>query len=152
MLSTTSQLRPWSANSRTRSPTSSRLHAVPAATSESAVTPPSRPGTCRSEDNETGSSSPTQRPVCCTPPLPIWLMMAAMTRATVTVPSSRTDLARFYREHLERVILPFWLERTLDEQRGGIFSCIDDASGHRVADDKFVWSQARWAWTAAHAA
>src|SRR5690606_21594434 len=45
-----------------------------------------------------------------------------------------------------------WLERTLDEERGGIFNCVDDVTGERVSDDKFVWSQARWAWTAAHAA
>ena len=77
--------------------------------------------------------------------------MACMTRAAIAVPSTRTDLARFYREHLERVILPFWLERTLDEERGGLFNCVDDVTGVRVADDKFVWSQARWAWTAAHA-
>lgn len=61
-------------------------------------------------------------------------------------------LAKFYREHLERVILPFWTERTLDEDRGGLFNCVDDVTGERVSDDKFVWSQARWAWTAAHAA
>lgn len=67
-------------------------------------------------------------------------------------PRSDTELATFYREHLERVILPFWLDRTLDEERGGIFNCVDDVTGERVSDDKFVWSQARWAWTAAHAA
>lgn len=78
-------------------------------------------------------------------------MMARMTRAAIA-PSSRIDLARFYREHLERVILPFWLERTLDEERGGLFNCVDDVTGVRVSDDKFVWSQARWAWTASHAA
>ena len=70
---------------------------------------------------------------------------------TLTPPSGPA-LAEFYREHLERVILPFWLERTLDEERGGIFNCVDDVTGERLSDDKFVWSQARWAWTAAHAA
>src|SRR5690606_30721414 len=67
-------------------------------------------------------------------------------------PPSGPALAEFYREHLEHVILPFCLERTLDEERGGIFNCVDDVTGERVSDDKFVWSQARWAWTAAHAA
>lgn len=80
-------------------------------------------------------------------------MMSRMTqRPSVTPPASRADLAAFYRAHLEEVILPFWLDRTLDEERGGLFNCVDDVSGARVSDDKFVWSQARWAWTAAHAA
>src|SRR5690606_37700645 len=70
----------------------------------------------------------------------------------ILAPPSGPALAEFYREHLERVILPFWLERTLDEEHGGIFNCVDDVTGERVSDDKFVWSQARWAWTAAHAA
>jgi N-acylglucosamine 2-epimerase len=65
--------------------------------------------------------------------------------------SDRTALARFYRDHLERDVLPFWL-RHADGERGGVFTCLDNASGRRVADDKFVWSQARWAWTMAHAA
>ena len=79
-------------------------------------------------------------------------MMVGMSLDPIAVPTSRTDLAEFYREHLEEVILPFWLETTLDEERGGLFNCVDDVTGQRVSDDKFVWSQARWAWTAAHAA
>jgi len=78
--------------------------------------------------------------------------MVGMSLDPIAVPTSRTDLAEFYREHLEQVILPFWLETTLDEERGGLFNCVDDVTGQRVSDDKFVWSQARWAWTAAHAA
>src|SRR5690606_3866915 len=34
----------------------------------------------------------------------------------------------------------------------GLFNCVDDVTGERLSDDKFVWSQARWAWPAAHAA
>lgn len=79
------------------------------------------------------------------------MMVRMKSNSTFSVPT-RPALAEFYREHLERVILPFWLERTLDEERGGLFNCVDDATGKRVSDDKFVWSQARWAWTAAHAA
>jgi N-acylglucosamine 2-epimerase len=66
--------------------------------------------------------------------------------------SDPTALAAFYRDHLERSVLPFWLGRAVDHQRGGVFNCIDNVSGERVSDDKFVWSQARWAWTMAHAA
>ena len=75
----------------------------------------------------------------------------ATSQAKVSPPAGPA-LAEFYREHLVRVILPFWLDRTLDQERGGLFNCVDDSSGKRVSDDKFVWSQARWAWTAAHAA
>ena len=64
----------------------------------------------------------------------------------------RAALAAFYRDHLERSVLPFWLGRAVDRERGGVFTCIDNVSGERVSDDKFVWSQARWAWTLAHAA
>ena len=66
--------------------------------------------------------------------------------------ASRDTLAAFYLDHLEHDVLPFWLERAADKKRGGVFNCIENASGRRVSDDKFVWSQARWAWTLAHAA
>lgn len=75
-----------------------------------------------------------------------------MDRGPASPPPTDAELATFYREHLQRVILPFWLGRTLDEERGGLFNCVDDVTGERLSDDKFVWSQARWAWTAAHAA
>ncbi len=60
-------------------------------------------------------------------------------------------LAAFYRDHLEHAVLPFWLDRA-DADRGGVFTCLDNVTGQRRSDDKFVWSQARWAWTMAHAA
>jgi N-acylglucosamine 2-epimerase len=66
-------------------------------------------------------------------------------------PTDRAALAAFYRHHLEHDVFPFWLARA-DRERGGVFTCLDNASGERVSDDKFVWSQARWAWTTAHAA
>jgi N-acylglucosamine 2-epimerase len=69
----------------------------------------------------------------------------------VQVPD-RAELGRFYRDHLERVVLPFWLPATIDHDRGGVFNCVDHVTGRRVSRDKFVWSQARWAWTMAHAA
>ena len=61
-------------------------------------------------------------------------------------------LGDHYRRHLERVILPFWLEDCVDDERGGIFTCVANATRTRVADHKYVWSQGRWAWTMAHAA
>lgn len=63
-----------------------------------------------------------------------------------------TDLASFYRHHLEHAVLPFWLGAPVDRVHGGVFNCLDDVTGERVSDDKFVWSQGRWAWTMAHAA
>ena len=63
----------------------------------------------------------------------------------------REALASFYRDHLEHDVLPFWLSRAVDHEHGGVFTCIENATGRRVSDDKFVWSQARWAWTMAHA-
>ena len=67
-------------------------------------------------------------------------------------PTDRSSLAVFYRDHLEHAVLPFWLDRAADAERGGVFTCLDNVTGQRVSDDKFVWSQARWAWTMAHAA
>jgi N-acylglucosamine 2-epimerase len=66
--------------------------------------------------------------------------------------ASREALADFYADHLEHDVLPFWFERAVDAERGGVFTCLDNETGRRVSDDKFVWSQARWAWTLAHAA
>ncbi|MEX2502764.1 MAG: hypothetical protein WD336_10335, partial [Trueperaceae bacterium] len=66
--------------------------------------------------------------------------------------ATRENLAAFYRDHLEHDVLPFWLDRALDRERGGIFTCLENETGERVSDDKFTWSQARWAWTASHAA
>ncbi|HKK92469.1 MAG TPA: AGE family epimerase/isomerase [Longimicrobiales bacterium] len=65
--------------------------------------------------------------------------------------ASREALASFYLDHLEHDVLPFWLSRAVDDERGGVFTCIENTTGQRVSDDKFVWSQARWAWTMAHA-
>lgn len=63
-----------------------------------------------------------------------------------------TELASFYRHHLEHVVLPFWLDAPVDRQHGGVFNCLDDVTGARISEDKFVWSQGRWGWTMAHAA
>lgn len=57
-----------------------------------------------------------------------------------------------YRRHLEERILPFWLGGPADDRRGGVFTCLDDRTGERVRDDKYVWSQGRFAWLMAHAA
>ncbi|MBX3144684.1 MAG: hypothetical protein KF813_13065, partial [Trueperaceae bacterium] len=66
-------------------------------------------------------------------------------------PSTKQALGKFYREHLETSLMPFWLERAVDFDRGGVFTCIENSTGKRVSEDKFVWSQGRFAWLMAHA-
>lgn len=62
------------------------------------------------------------------------------------------NLKDYYREHLEEVILPFWINGPADAERGGVFTCINNAGTRRISDDKFVWSQGRFAWLMARAA
>jgi N-acylglucosamine 2-epimerase len=54
-------------------------------------------------------------------------------------------LLRIYTELLLDGIVPFWAKHGVDEQHGGVLSCMDE-NGARISDDKYVWSQARWAW------
>lgn len=60
-------------------------------------------------------------------------------------------LAAFYRRHLEEDVLPFWLGAPSDRRNGGVFTCLDNVTGERVSDDKFVWSQGRFGWLMGHA-
>ncbi|UFU06905.1 AGE family epimerase/isomerase [Ruania halotolerans] len=55
------------------------------------------------------------------------------------------------REHLEQVVLPFWLANGIDHAHGGFHTCFDNRGRIRVSDDKFTWSQGRFVWTLAHA-
>ena len=50
-----------------------------------------------------------------------------------------------YRHHLNEVILPFW-EDKIDEEHGGLFTCVSDA-GKIESTDKYIWSQCRAVWT-----
>jgi len=58
------------------------------------------------------------------------------------------SLLPFYKQHVEKVILPFW-SRALDHQNGGIYTCLDNTGQNLVSRDKFTWSQGRyvWAWS-----
>ena len=56
------------------------------------------------------------------------------------------------REHLEQVILPFWLTHGVDTEAGGFFTCFDNRGVERVSTDKFTWSQGRFVWLLARAA
>src|SRR5690625_6947065 len=68
-----------------------------------------------------------------------------MSSTAVPVPSDP-------REHLEQVILPFWLEHGIDPEAGGFFTCFDNRGAQRVSTDKFTWSQGRFVWLLARAA
>lgn len=56
------------------------------------------------------------------------------------------------REHLERVVFPFWLQHGIDTEYGGFHTCFDNRGRTRVSDDKFTWSQGRFVWLLARAA
>jgi N-acylglucosamine 2-epimerase len=51
-----------------------------------------------------------------------------------------------YRSLLLDGVAPFWLERGIDREYGGVLSCMSD-DGHVLSGDKFIWSQARSVWT-----
>ena len=57
-------------------------------------------------------------------------------------------LARLYRELLLDGIVPFWARHGVDEQYGGVLSCMTEV-GERISTDKYIWSQARWVWVCA---
>lgn len=52
---------------------------------------------------------------------------------------------RLYRELLLDGIVPFWEKHGLDQQQGGVLSCMAE-DGTPVSTDKYIWSQARWVW------
>ena len=56
------------------------------------------------------------------------------------------------RSHLESVVLPFWIDRGIDERVGGFFTCFDNRGRQMVSTDKFTWSQGRFVWALARAA
>ncbi|MBD2863710.1 AGE family epimerase/isomerase [Paenibacillus oceani] len=55
------------------------------------------------------------------------------------------ELYDFYEDHLKRVLLPFWL-RSTDEEDGGYFNCYDNTGATLVSTDKYTWSQGRFVW------
>lgn len=56
------------------------------------------------------------------------------------------------RQHLERVVLPFWLDNGIDDRFGGFFTAFDNRGRSRLSTDKFTWSQGRFVWLLARAA
>jgi N-acylglucosamine 2-epimerase len=55
-------------------------------------------------------------------------------------------LLEFYRDHLDRVLLPFWMRRALDRRNGGVYTCFSNDGTHLVSRDKYTWSQGRLVW------
>lgn len=52
-----------------------------------------------------------------------------------------------WEKHLLEVILPWWEQRAIDDERGGVRTGFDN-DGELHTTDRFTWSQGRWAWLA----
>jgi N-acylglucosamine 2-epimerase len=59
-----------------------------------------------------------------------------------------SKLREQYRTLLADGIIPFWLRHGVDEEYGGVLSCMSE-DGTRISTDKYTWSQARFIWTMA---
>ncbi|MHC4915018.1 MAG: AGE family epimerase/isomerase [Planctomycetota bacterium] len=57
-------------------------------------------------------------------------------------------LLDFYREHTYGNLMSYWMKH-LDEENGGVFNCLSNRGDKLLHEHKFVWSQGRWAYTAA---
>jgi N-acylglucosamine 2-epimerase len=51
-----------------------------------------------------------------------------------------------YRELLLDGFVPFWKRHGVDDEFGGVLSCMKE-DGTPSSTEKYVWSQARWVWT-----
>lgn len=60
--------------------------------------------------------------------------------------TTASDIAGFYRQHLEQRVLPFWLRHGIDDEQGGFFTCFDNTGERLVSTDKYTWSQGRMLW------
>jgi len=56
------------------------------------------------------------------------------------------DKLDHYINHLKSEILPFWLERGIDDEFGGFFTCFENTGKKLVSTDKYSWSQGRMVW------
>lgn len=55
-------------------------------------------------------------------------------------------IATRYRHELLENVVPFWLQHSLDQRSGGLFTCIGD-DGTVLSEEKYMWSQLRGIWT-----
>ncbi len=60
------------------------------------------------------------------------------------------SLKSFLTAHLLERIIPFWLERGIDRDNGGFFTCFNNSGDSLVSRDKYVWSQGRFLWVLSH--
>ncbi|MCU6708794.1 AGE family epimerase/isomerase [Paenibacillus sp. J5C_2022] len=65
---------------------------------------------------------------------------------SVSTQQSLEQLKAFYWKHMKEQLLPFWLERGIDEEFGGFFTCFDNSGSTLVSTDKYTWSQGRMVW------
>src|SRR5699024_1267073 len=56
------------------------------------------------------------------------------------------QLGSFYETHLKTVLLPFWMERSIDHEYGGYYTCFDNEGKKLLSYDKYTWSQGRMVW------
>lgn len=56
------------------------------------------------------------------------------------------------RHELQEVVLPFWLERSIDHDHGGLLTCFDNSGRELISTDKYSWAQGRSIWVLAAAA
>jgi N-acylglucosamine 2-epimerase len=57
-----------------------------------------------------------------------------------------------YRSHLVDDVLAWWAANGPDDVHGGVLTCWDNAGTRLVSDQKYTWSQGRWAWLTARVA
>lgn len=55
------------------------------------------------------------------------------------------NLSTQYKNELLNNVVPFWLDKSQDQEFGGYFTCLD-REGNVYDTDKFIWLQAREVW------
>ena len=55
------------------------------------------------------------------------------------------QLAQQYKSELLDRVMPFWMEKSIDEEFGGYFTCLE-RDGEVFDTDKFIWLQGREVW------
>jgi N-acylglucosamine 2-epimerase len=58
------------------------------------------------------------------------------------------QLLKFYQDHTYHNLMAYWMKH-VDPQHGGLMNCISNSGETTLHTHKFVWSQGRWAYTAA---
>lgn len=59
------------------------------------------------------------------------------------------ELAQKYKSELLDSVMPFWLEKSIDKEYGGYFTCLT-REGEVYDKDKFIWLQGREVWMFAY--